>query len=329
MRDGINWNIIRSIEGDQKAGFEELVCQIARKEKKENYTRFVQLGIKDGGLECYWELDDGNIIGWQAKYFLSSFSNSQWSQIKESVKRASETYGEKLDTMIIAVPYKPTHAMQEKADKKILKWKDEFENCPEIEYWWAGDLNNFLSQEKYDGFRKFWFNELQFNSKWFKAYTQNSIENLGDKYDRKVNIKTDNQIYFDSIYRNEEFRQFIYQNIGHDIFLLKDSLSKLNLFFVRSTLDTNLVDKCLNLANKIQDIILSFKFEDDFENKFDGFEDFNFKEIFVLLDEIEQLIYEIQYLFSDSTYKKEVHHYTNEIIYILEEFYQCRQLKFS
>lgn len=53
MNDNIDWRNIRTINHTQQDGFEELVCQIARKEKRNNYKRFVQLGLKDGGLECY------------------------------------------------------------------------------------------------------------------------------------------------------------------------------------------------------------------------------------------------------------------------------------
>ena len=95
MNDNIDWRNIRTINHTQQDGFEELVCQIARKEKENHYKRFVQLGLKDGGLECYWELTDDTIIGWQAKYFIDSFTGTQWRQIRNSVKSASETYGER------------------------------------------------------------------------------------------------------------------------------------------------------------------------------------------------------------------------------------------
>lgn len=62
MNDNIDWRNIRTINHTQQDGFEELVCQIARKEKENHYKRFVQLGLKDRGLECYWELTDDTII---------------------------------------------------------------------------------------------------------------------------------------------------------------------------------------------------------------------------------------------------------------------------
>lgn len=47
MNDNIDWRNIRTINHTQQDGFEELVCQIARKEKENHYKRFVQLGLKD------------------------------------------------------------------------------------------------------------------------------------------------------------------------------------------------------------------------------------------------------------------------------------------
>ena len=40
MNDNIDWRNIRTINHTQQDGFEELVCQIARKEKGNNYKRF-------------------------------------------------------------------------------------------------------------------------------------------------------------------------------------------------------------------------------------------------------------------------------------------------
>lgn len=86
MNDNIDWRNIRTINHTQQDGFEELVCQIARKEKRNNYKRFVQLGLKDGGLECYWELTDDTIIGWQAKYFTDSFTGTNGGKLEDLLK---------------------------------------------------------------------------------------------------------------------------------------------------------------------------------------------------------------------------------------------------
>ena len=319
MNDNIDWRNIRIINHTQQDGFEELVCQIARKEKENHYKRFVQLGLKDGGLECYWELTDDTIIGWQAKYFTDSFTGTQWRQIRESVKNASETYGERLTTMIIAIPYKTSHDMQEKADEKIQEWKDEFENCPEIKFWWEGDLNNFLSKESYSGFRKFWFNKLEFTDEWFNEKTKTSINNLGDRYNHQINIDTNSQIYFDSIYRNEEFKKYIYENTEHLIIDFRTRYDNIIKLLDKPDLKNEL-KAYLESIDGITDIILSFKFEKDYKIKFDGINPFNFEKIFDLVVEIEKNIISIKSIILNDSNNKKIINELNGILSTVNEF---------
>ena len=57
----MNWNNIRTIEKTQHNGFEELICQLAAKEKIPEQKRFARIGKPDGGKECFWELEDGSL----------------------------------------------------------------------------------------------------------------------------------------------------------------------------------------------------------------------------------------------------------------------------
>ena len=77
----LNFNNIRPMNGSSNDGFEEFVCQLARKEEISCTTKFVCNGKPDGGVECYWMLEDGSIVGWQAKYFCKAFDDSQYQQI--------------------------------------------------------------------------------------------------------------------------------------------------------------------------------------------------------------------------------------------------------
>ena len=64
----MNWKNIRVYNNSQNNAFEELVCQLARQEKISGYKRFVRNGTPDGGVECFWELEDGQKIAQRAKY---------------------------------------------------------------------------------------------------------------------------------------------------------------------------------------------------------------------------------------------------------------------
>lgn len=43
------------------------MCQLARQEKTSGYRRFVRNGTPDGGVECFWKLEDGREIAWQGE----------------------------------------------------------------------------------------------------------------------------------------------------------------------------------------------------------------------------------------------------------------------
>ena len=59
----IDFNDIRPL-GSLNEGFEELVCQLAHRMKVPGGKRFVRNGRPDGGAECYWELENGDLWMW-------------------------------------------------------------------------------------------------------------------------------------------------------------------------------------------------------------------------------------------------------------------------
>ena len=209
--------------------------------------------------------------------------------------------------------------MQEKADEKIQEWKDEFENCPEIKFWWEGDLNNFLSKETYSGFRKFWFNKLEFTDEWFNEKTKTSINNLGDRYNHKINIDTNSQIYFDSIYRNEECKKYIYENTEHLIIDFRTRYDNIIKLVDKPDLKNGL-KAYLESVDDITDIILSFKFEKDYKIKFDGINPFNFEKIFDLVVEIEKNIISIKSIILNDSNNKKIINELNGILSTVNEF---------
>lgn len=126
----LDFNIIRSMNGSAGDGFEEFVCQLSHKEEIPCGIRFVRNGKPDGGVECYWILEDGCEVAWQAKYFCKAFENSQYQQIDDSVKEALMTHPH-LKRYIIAVPTDPSDAhiegrmsMKERIDGYVERWSE-------------------------------------------------------------------------------------------------------------------------------------------------------------------------------------------------------------
>jgi len=66
-------NIHPTARGKDDA-FKELTCQLARRHRpgKAGEFRRIHGAGGDGGIECYWTLEDGSEVGYQAKYYLRS-----------------------------------------------------------------------------------------------------------------------------------------------------------------------------------------------------------------------------------------------------------------
>ena len=67
----MNWENIRVYNNSQNNAFEELVCQLARQEKSNGYIKLIRNGTPDGGVECFWQLENGKEYAWQATITLT------------------------------------------------------------------------------------------------------------------------------------------------------------------------------------------------------------------------------------------------------------------
>ena len=235
----VNFNNILPIDGNQQDGFEEFICQLARKEKDSRFIEFTRLGNPDGGLECYWKLNDNSIIGWQAKYFMTSYGSSQWNQIERSIESAVNNFKDfNLKKIIVAVPTDAPLKLNKKRGEKIKKWK-EFENAnPDLEivFWGESEIIERISTLEMVGFKSFWFGELELPNHWFEERAENTILDFKNKYNPDLSIKTDNEKYFNSISRNESFKAYFFNKINEYLYSLQDyyricsdKINKLNL----------------------------------------------------------------------------------------------------
>ncbi len=183
---GIDFNNIRTDHGGPRNGFEELVCQLARRENQPNRSRFrrVEGAGGDGGVEAYWLLPDGSEVGYQAKYFLKS-ANVDWGQIDRSVKAAIDNHP-KLKRYVIALPCDLTDRAGGKQGG-WQKWEEWVQRSPaasniEFELWAAHELRDRLMQPASAGLRAYWFGEIDLSPTWFDTQLKNAIGNLDDRF---------------------------------------------------------------------------------------------------------------------------------------------------
>jgi len=227
----LNWNDIRPLNNSQKDGFEELVCQLARNDKYENASSFVRKGSPDAGVECFWILNSNKEICYQAKFFTSPLTSTQWSEIDESVRTAINKHPNLL-RYIISIPQDRADArvqgkksFLDKWNESVAKWKLwASEKKQEVDFIFEGssELLEKLTKPENIGKNLFWFNRDEYSDDWFFKQNKSKIEDLGVRYSPEVNIDLDIKYVFDGLYLNKKFTEK-YKN---NILKVEDSFTK-------------------------------------------------------------------------------------------------------
>lgn len=215
----MTWTDIRTLNHSQNDSFEELVCQLAKKEFIVSKKEFCRNGKPDGGVECYWLQSDGREIVWQAKFFTTSFSNTQWQQIDSSVNTALDTHPN-ISKYIIALPIDPPDArlsqmqsMRDKWNERVRKWQrwaTAKGMSVDFEPWWSSDIIERLARPENIGLKYFFFNKQEFTTDWFKRKNEKSIADLGVRYTPELNVELDVAKIFDGLLRNQKFYSAFY-----------------------------------------------------------------------------------------------------------------------
>lgn len=210
----LNWHNIRTYNHSQNSAFEEFVCQLARHNAPDGFKSFFRLGTPDGGVECYWLMQDGNEIGWQAKYVFSI--EALISQVDNSINSAVNNHPF-LTRYIVAAPFclpdphytkneKPIKSANEKWEDKVRAWQDDFVSkgrVVDIVLWDEPYLVDILSKPENEGMRYFWFNGHEFAQSWFRERVESTIRDLGPRYTSELNIELDIADSFNYLLRNE------------------------------------------------------------------------------------------------------------------------------
>lgn len=219
----LNWNNIRSLNNSQKDGFEELVCQLAKSDKIENGKSFVRKGSPDAGVECFWILNDDKEICYQAKFFTSPLSSTQWGEVDESVKTALEKHPN-LIKYIVSIPQDRADArvlgrksFLDKWSDSVIKWQDWAKGKgKEVEFIYEGSSELFdkLSKPENIGKTLFWFNKEEYSDLWFSKQNKSKIKDLGVRYSPEINIDSDIKYVFDGLYLNSKFKNELKNNFN-------------------------------------------------------------------------------------------------------------------
>lgn len=210
----LNWNSLRVFDKSQNNAFEELICQLARAEKIPRQKQFYRVAPPDGGVEAYWELENGEFYGWQAKFFDNTIG---WQQIEKSFLSALQNYP-KLSKYYVCTPLDRT-ASRSKAKGSLEQWNDYVKKWQQeaqkqkrtiqFEYWGSSEIFERLSKPEHEGRRYFWFHQEEFTDQWFRRHLESAKADLGERYTPEIPVNLPINRTFDGLaYDNSFQRQF-------------------------------------------------------------------------------------------------------------------------
>ena len=211
----LNWDKLRS-DPAVSASFEALCCQLASEEQVPENSQFIRKAPPDSGIECFWRLPNDSEWGWQAKYFRTSPTPSQWKQIDSSVKRALETHPN-LKKYFLCLPIDLSDARKTGRKSARDKWEEHVNNWKQISniefvYWGDFEIAGKLNDQKHDGSRKYFFDKEFLPSDWFDRKLKESLKDAGPRYSSVMNVKLPISRTFDILGRTPEFYKMLKQD---------------------------------------------------------------------------------------------------------------------
>ena len=217
------WSRLREWNGSQAIAFEELVCQLAFCEAVPAGSRFVRKGTPDAGVECFWSLPSGEEHGWQAKFFTTVLSPSQWRQVDDSVNTALDKHPIlSRYTVAMAIDRADARVGEQKScldhwNERVNKWK-AWATAKGIrvdfDFWGTHEIAERLSRDQHCGRHFFWFREELLSPSWFGFRLDEAIAAVGPRYTPALNVHVPISAVFDGLSRSPQFLQRFEQAYG-------------------------------------------------------------------------------------------------------------------
>lgn len=233
-----DWHKIISFNGSQANAFEELVCQLAMNEENKEFKTFERVGTPDGGVECYWELQDGSEWGWQAKYY-DDLTSSEWAGIRKSLFAAAETHP-KLVKYFIGIPHNLSDGRRGKVTQKETwerhkqKWTADLSakgRNIEVVLLNSSALLSQLLLLKNSGIKSFFLGEIEIKEEQLFIHLDAAIANLGPKYSPDLNFEIDFlPTVFDALSRNSKFQESFKNKLNTFLLGLNEIIAQSNRF---------------------------------------------------------------------------------------------------
>ncbi len=210
----IDWSRLRTKNGKQDEAF-ELFCYCIAQKKYGHLGKFNSIDGKggDGGIEFYLELEDGNIWGWQAKFFSDTarlnYGNRK-KQISDSLSSACRNHTDSLTKWVLCTNSEFTTG-ETKWFEETLTNVIPTDLPTELEHWGEDKFDLWLITEpKFNGLRHYFFGELELTNDWFKKQYQVQFASVKDKFIKELhtdNSEIDEQYIQPLLFKKETLTQ--------------------------------------------------------------------------------------------------------------------------
>ena len=228
----LDFSNIRTHNGSQAGGFEELVCQLAHLRRPKDALRFVRKegAGGDAGVECYWVLADQSEECWQAKYFIGGMNPSRWNQLDDSFATALNRHP-KLTKYVICLPIDKTDSrkigrggkqvtsIEDEWQSHVAKWKEEAKSqdrSVEFEFWGKHEITSFLTIDDplYSGKALYWLDAAVLTTSKFEKVVNRARDALGDRYEVEFHVDLPIAGILDGLCLNEQWRKDLGERLG-------------------------------------------------------------------------------------------------------------------
>ncbi|WP_224787266.1 hypothetical protein [Pseudomonas fluorescens] len=260
----MDYRRIRGMESGQRLAFEELICQLARREPQAAGAEFrrIEGAGGDGGIEAYWLLKDKSEIGYQAKYYLKS-SEINWANIDDSVKSALESHPS-LTKYVVALPCDLTHKTGRQGGGKTgwehwdthkAKWEKLVPKGNQVEFttWTASDITDRLIHPNAEGLRNFWFGDVELSELWFKDKIDLAVRSLEERYHPDDHV----EVSIERLFKVALHDQVIITEVHDQIAKIRDAIDLEKVERLLGDQSNSITNKIRGEAQKLESLALT------------------------------------------------------------------------
>jgi hypothetical protein len=266
MIDKVDFDKMHQYKDDKKHSFEEMCFQLCVEEFGMN-GKFSSIDDSGGGdgVEYYLTLPNGDIWGWQCKFFDRFDEGGRKEQIKKSLKKAYDVHGDHLKKWFLCSKSSLTPAEKQWFDKDLKNTKTNKQTIIpktaiiELVHWGDSELLNLL--RKHIDVYNFFFNDIIMSVEWFKEKGSLALNkpSIRAKYKPELHSQTDSEKELYNIIggkRQAEYLITLCSELNINDFETTYNFAIANLFnIVPDELYRSLIEDCKNKISPVYNIV--------------------------------------------------------------------------